>query len=163
MELDDDLRWSGLTGGYRTTYDPRKAIRKIADGDGSAWEELWEELHHQGDVGEASYAALIALVRVHRERAVSDWNTYALAVVIEVARHNPGNPPVPAWLAPEYEVAWRNLELMALNELPRATSDELIHSLIAALAAAKGRLILARMAMLTEDERQLMLDTAGWG
>jgi hypothetical protein len=163
MELGDDDRWAGLTGGYRRVYDPRKAIRRLAEGDSSAWEELWQELHHQGDVGEASYAALPALTRVHRDRAVSDWNIYALAVLIEVARHNPGNPPVPTWMLRSYEAAWRDLEMMALNELPQATGDDLIHSLFAALAVAKGRPTLARMAMLTEDERRQMLDLAGWG
>jgi hypothetical protein len=40
-----------------------------------AWDELWEELHHQGDVGEASYASVAHLVRIHRTGVVVDWNT----------------------------------------------------------------------------------------
>jgi hypothetical protein len=162
MELDDH-RWSDLRGGYGEHYDPRNAIRRLAEDDGSAWEELWEELHHQGDVGEASYAALPALVRAHQARGVPDWNTYALAATIEEARQNPKNPPVPDWLLADYEAAWRELEAMALREFPEATTNDLTDSIIAALALVKGRLTLARMAMLTEDERQEMLDTAGWG
>jgi hypothetical protein len=114
-------------------------------------------------VGEASYAALPALAHVHQARAILDWNTYALASTIEEARQNPNNPPVPDWLLADYENRWRQLETMALKELPAATSNELTDSIIAALASAKGRLTLARMAMLTEDERQEMLDSAGWG
>jgi hypothetical protein len=162
MQLDDEL-WNGLCGGYGEPYDPRGAIRRLLENDSSAWDELWEELHHQGDVGEASYAALPALVRVHQRRGIPDWNTYALAATIEEARRNPKNPPVPDWLLPDYKAAWSELETLALRELPAANSNELTDSIIAALALAKQRVTLARMAMLTEDERQEMLDTAGWG
>jgi hypothetical protein len=162
MELDDG-RWSDLKGGYGEPYDPRGAIRRVSENDASGWDELWQELHHQGDVGEASYAALPALARVHQARGIADWNTYALAVTIEEARQNPNNPSVPDWLLADYQAGLRKLETMALSELPSATSNELVDSIIAVLALAKGRLTLARMAMLTEDERQEMLDTAGWG
>lgn len=162
MDLDDE-RWTRLNGGYGEPYDPRAAIRRLSENGSSAWDELWQELHHQGDVGEASYAAIPALVRVHRARGIADWNTYALAVTIEEARHNSNNPPVPDWLRADYEAAWRDLETNALREFSAASSDELSDSIIATLAVAKGRLTLARMAMLAEDERQAMLDEAGWG
>jgi hypothetical protein len=162
MELDDE-RWTDLRGGYGEPYDPRSAIRRLSENDASAWDELWQELHHQGDVGDASYAALPALVHVHQARGILDWNTYALAATIEEARHNTKNPAVPDWLLAEYEAGWRDLETMALRELPAATSNELIDSIIAVLALAKRRLTLGRMAMLTEDERHEMLDSAGWG
>ena len=50
----DDIRWTKLSGGYRVPYDPRAALRKLASGTevSEAWKELWQELHHQGDVGE---------------------------------------------------------------------------------------------------------------
>jgi hypothetical protein len=161
MELDDE-RWSDLRGGYKVPYDPRDALRRLSNNDSSAWEELWQELHHQGDVGEASYAAVAALVRVHKARGVADWNTYGLAATIEEARQNPNNPPVPEWLTADYQRAWRELEASASRELAGATSEELTDSIIAVLALAKGRVTLARMAMLTEDERQEMLDSVGW-
>jgi hypothetical protein len=163
MELDDE-RWSGLQGGYRVAYDPRAALRRLANGDtASAWDELWNELHHQGDIGLASFAALPALVRIHEARGVADWNTYALAAVIEDVRANPANPSLPEWLRDDYERAWRDLERLALAEFAAAADDNLIHSLIAVLALSKGRRTLSRMAMLTEDERLEMLGEAGWG
>jgi len=56
----DDPRWRQLRGGYGSPYDPRKALLSLERGTDvlAAWSELWEELHHQGDVGEASYAAV---------------------------------------------------------------------------------------------------------
>jgi hypothetical protein len=163
MNMDDE-RWSNLEGGYRVAYDPRGALQKLASGEVvSAWDELWQELHHQGDIGLASFAVLPELVRIHKARGIADWNTYALAATIEAARDNPGNPKLPEWLRSEYELAWVDLERLALFDFPGATDDDLIHSLIAVLALSKGRRLLGRMARLTEDERQEMLGEAGWG
>ena len=76
MDLND-ARWSELKGGYRIAYDPPPALAKLERdaGDAEAWEELWNELHHQGDVGEASYASVPELVRIHREHEGRGWNT----------------------------------------------------------------------------------------
>lgn len=70
---------------------------KLARGDDVAetWNELWNERHHQGDIGGATFAALPHLIRIHDMRRVADWNIYAIAAVIELARDNPRNPPVP--------------------------------------------------------------------
>jgi hypothetical protein len=75
----DDVRWSNMTGGYKSPFDPRPLLKKLAtDSDTTeVWHELWEELHHQGDVGEASFAAAPFLVRSYRERGLLDWNIYA--------------------------------------------------------------------------------------
>lgn len=156
-----DKRWSQLQGGYRVPYDPRSALRRLANGDATAWEELWQELYHQGDVGEASYAALPEIVRLHRESGEGDWNTYALAATIELARHNGRNPSIPEWLQEEYEAAWTDLQSLALRQFPLAVTSELADSVIAVLALTKGRLTLAGLVMLTEDERQEIVATYG--
>ena len=72
----DDERWKHLMGGYKIPFDPRPSLRKLENQQdaASAWEELREELHHQGDVGNASYAAVPELVRIHRCGAAADWN-----------------------------------------------------------------------------------------
>ena len=119
--------------------------------------------HHQGNVGEVFYAAVPELVQIHQKRGVSDWNTYAIAATIEESRQNERYPAMPDWLLPDYEAAWRKLQALALAEFPDATDDELIHSIMAVLAFAKGRITLGRMAMLTEDERKEMLDATGRG
>jgi len=56
--------WGELNDGYGAPYDPRPAIAKLRAEplDQAAWGELWNELHHQGDVGAASYAAVPLLV-----------------------------------------------------------------------------------------------------
>src|SRR5581483_586309 len=131
MKMDDE-RWSSLDGGYRNADDPRAALGSLARGEsGAAWDELWNELHHQGDIGLASFAAVPELVRIHRLRGVADWNTYALAATIEDARANPNNPKLPDWLRSDYDRAWGDLQSIALAEFPTAVDDELIHSIIA--------------------------------
>jgi hypothetical protein len=59
----DDRKWKELLGGYKVPYDASHALRRLERG-ADAWKELWEELHHQGDLGEASYAAVPKLVRI---------------------------------------------------------------------------------------------------
>jgi hypothetical protein len=162
MNLADE-RWAALQGGYRQPYDVRPALQRFAAGDVAVWDEFWQELHHQGDVGEASYAAIPEIVRAYAAQARPDWNVFALAATVEEARHGVGNPTLPAWLVDDYESAWRQLEVRALADFPAASNDELVSSIMAVLALAKGKRTLARMALLTEDEREEMLGEAGWG
>ena len=151
--------WAGLQGGYRIPYDPRPALARLAAGDSAAaWDALWENLYHQGDVGEASYAAVPELVRIETERGAADWNGYALAVAVEQARGAGHNPPVPGWLRADYDRAWTQLTELALQAFPAASEPELVQSLFATLAIGKGWNSLARFATLAEDERQELLD-----
>jgi hypothetical protein len=46
LSLTDPI-WRELEGGYRMPYDASKALAQMEGGE-SVWEELWEELHHQG-------------------------------------------------------------------------------------------------------------------
>jgi hypothetical protein len=162
----DDPKWTGLLGGYRVPYDPRNALRSLARGHEieAVWAELWEELHHQGDVGEASYAAVPALVRIYIERGVPDWNAYALVATIEDARRAPGNPELPAWLTNAYNDALRQLAEIGLREFCDAKEPELVNSILSVLAFSKGQSLLARFASaFTEDERREILDQAPIG
>ena len=74
----DDERWNHLQGGYKTPFDPRPSLRKLESQQdtATAWKELWEELHHQGDVGDALYASIPELVRIHRKGSAADWDLY---------------------------------------------------------------------------------------
>lgn len=143
----DDPRWSTLQGGYRVPYDASVALRQLETSPSTdrAWEELWNELHHQGDVGEASYAALPHLVRIARERAFSDWSVYALATTIETARLSGDNPALPPFIEPSCHEAWRELTEFGLEQL-RFVSDELVvRSILGVVAIGKGSVKLGRL------------------
>jgi hypothetical protein len=169
MSLDglhlNDRRWTRLLGGYRVPYDPRRALLALERGTDvdNAWDELWNELHHQGDIGEASFAAVPHLVRIHERRSVPDWNTYLLAAIVELARDDPRNPKLPADFRKSYEIAWTRLVEIGLRELKAAESETLVTSIIAVVAIAKGQRTLGRFAIeFTEDERREILAKAGW-
>ncbi len=164
MDLDDE-RWTLFSGGYRVPYDPRKVLRSLELNEDveAAWQELATELYHQGDVGEASYATVPHLVRIHEQRGVADWNTYALVAMIEEARQIGGNPVLPADLRESYEQAWRRLVQVGLNELDAAEEPLLVSCIIAVIAMGKSQFNLGRFAVLfDEDERKRLFDEAIW-
>jgi hypothetical protein len=157
----NDPKWKEFKGGYKLPYDPTPVLQKLEDGTDTAgvWEELWQELHHQSDIGEASYAAIPHLVRIHEENHTLDWNLYALAATIEIERHRKTNPPLPPWLAQDYREAWKILLNLAIDDL-RAAKDEItVQVLLGVIALGKGLLTLgAVISDFTEDERLEILD-----
>lgn len=116
MDLNDS-RWEILNGGRGGMYDASPALRALAAGDWAAYGLLWDNLHHQGDIGEASYAAVPALVAIECERFERDWNFYGLVNTIEACRHREKNPPLPGWLSEEYRSALRKTMDLALTDL----------------------------------------------
>lgn len=136
----DDQRWRELEGGYRTPFDPRPLLSSLARGEDtrSTWDALWEGLHHQGDVGEASYAAVPHLVRIYRERGQIDWNTFAIVATIELARPEEGNPSLPAWLAEDYLGAIRDLGEIGIRQLSQTADHDVIRSILAVIAIRSG-------------------------
>lgn len=151
----EDPRWKGLTAGYRTTIDLRPILQRLESARDAkqAWEELWQELYHQGDIGEGSFVAVPHLVRIHRLRSTPDWNTYALAATIELARGKDGNPDVPAWARHSYDEALRELGQLGLTELSHASDQETVRSILGLLAVVHGARTHGRILVeFTEDE-----------
>ncbi len=141
-------------------YDPRDALLRLQkDGDDEeVWSEFWNYLHHQGDVGVASYAAVPHLVRVFEGRQ-RNWHFYALITVIEVERHRGRNPALPDWLEAGYREAMGTLLSFAAEDLTRDAEKEFSHSLLGAIAAAKGELLRAElMGTFGNDELEEMLE-----
>lgn len=154
-----DPRWRGLSGAFRVAYDPRPALLRLEQGDdvAEAWGELWADLLHEGDVGTASYAAVPHLVRVHAQRDVAEWNTFALAGRIELRRGVDDNPELPDWLVAGYTRAWAALPELALRDLQRCTEERLSRAAMGVLAIARG--LSATGAILLERTEA---DAAGW-
>jgi hypothetical protein len=151
MDLDDP-RWTRLLGGYRIAYDPRTALGALERGEAEiAWRELWGELHHQGDVGEASYAAVPHLVRIQAARGAPDWNAYALVATIEMARLDGRNPALPPDVREAYEAAWRRLVELGLRDLAEAQDPALASAIIGVIAIAKGQPALGPLAVMLAE------------
>ncbi|AKQ65934.1 hypothetical protein A176_002846 [Myxococcus hansupus] len=145
----DDPKWKELSGGYRIPYDASVALRELEAGE-DAWDELWQELHHQGDVGEASYAAVPHLVRIASAAPQIDKNLFSLVATIEIERHRGLNPPLPDWCQAAYAKAWAELIELALRDIRHATEPFDVQSLLGVIALARGQRNLGELLALTE-------------
>jgi hypothetical protein len=151
----DDARWENLTDGRRARNDLRPLLRRLesADDPTNTWEELWDALYHQGDIGDSAFAVVPHLVRIHAKRGVVEWNTYALAAMIELARGQGKNPDTPVWAGGAYAEALRTLTSLGLAELPRAENPEAVRSILAILAIVHGaRTYGGLLVQFSEDE-----------
>ena len=136
----DDERWEHLKGGYKTPFDPRPCLRKLENHQDTAatWDELWEELHHQGDVDDASYAAVPELVRIRRISGAADWNLYAMVAIIELARTESQNPEVPTWLLEDYCHSIQELAQMGTKDILSAEDSDTKRAILGVIAIARG-------------------------
>jgi hypothetical protein len=138
ISLGSEL-WDQLTGAYKTSLDPRPLLAKLeAKRDATTWPELWNELHHQGDVGTASYAAVPHLVRIYRKLGAIDWNIYAIVAIIELAREQRQNPEVPEPFKRDYFRAIQELAEIGQSEISRAEESETVRAILGVIAISKG-------------------------
>jgi hypothetical protein len=115
--------------GYREQYDPEPALLRLVSDHEAAIDELWENLYHQEDVDTASYYSVPALVEA---------GELSLVAAIEVARHEPQNPPIPKALKKSYDAA-----LLGALELSPVTEEE-CRSFYIIHAASRGNMKLAK-------------------
>jgi hypothetical protein len=156
----DDARWNELKGGYQTPFDPRPLLKKIESGEDleNTWHELWGELHHQGDVGEASYAAVPHIVRIHRHQGILDWNPYALVACIELARAQGNNPALPTWLENEYFDSIQELAKIGMDEFSQSKASAEIRGILTVLALSKGARTYAKLILEYSEEELIALE-----
>jgi hypothetical protein len=151
-DLDESV-WANLTGGYRMPLDPRPLVARLDTDQNteSAWQELWEELHHQGDVGDASYAAVPLLVDMYRKKRLVDWNTYALIAIIDLARTETKNPPLPDWLATQYHQAIKELAGLGVEDILKTDDADTIRAILSVIALAKDLRLHAKFLVFYTD------------
>jgi hypothetical protein len=161
----DDSRWNNLSGGYRMKCDPRPLLTRLENGQDAeeTWHELWDDLHHQGDVGEASYAAVPHLVRIYRNHVAPDWNTYAIVAIIELARDKGNNPSVPKWFEEDYFSAIQELAKMGATEVLSTKDPEAVRAILGIMSIAKGLRTHGKFLVeFSEDELLDMESKAGY-
>ncbi|MDF9795360.1 hypothetical protein OKW21_006727 [Catalinimonas alkaloidigena] len=129
-ELDDPI-WKDLTGGYQVPYDASDALKRLeASADEKdeelIWEELWNELYHQGDVGTASFLAIPQLVRIYKIKNRASYHVFAFITTIELVRIN-DSIHLPDEFNNEYEEA-----LDRIPELIDLIKDQIWDSVLAA-------------------------------
>jgi hypothetical protein len=156
----EDVRWSNITGGYKTPLDPRPLLKRLdTDSDTTeVWHELWDELHHQGDIGDASFASVPFIVESYRQRSMLDWNPYAIVAIIELARNEGENPDVPEWIADDYFHAIRSLAEIGTAQLFNAKTAEEVRAILSVIAIQRGLRIHGELLLKYSEEemREIM-------
>lgn len=144
----DDPRWQHYRSGYnRVKTDITPWIRQLLSGefDDSLWSFLWDDLHHQGDLGEASYAVIPYLVEYVKRSGNLNWNVFAFAACVELERTENGNPPVPIEFERSYHEGLQELPQLAIcRDSEKIWTAEQIMGIAACLALSKGHRGLAR-------------------
>ena len=159
IELDDP-RWPKLSHAYGSAADIPELLRQVARATGpktgyqsEPWFSLWSSLCHQGDVYDASYAALPHLVDI----AVSakepiDFSFFQLPAAIEIARNSGNGPPVPADMAETYNHAVSRLTECVAVHRHEDWDEPTLLSALSAFAAAKGHHRIAEAIMNLDDD-----------
>jgi hypothetical protein len=154
-----DPRWQTYRSGHRVVYDASPLLRQLLEVGAAQhlWDELWEELHHQGDVDAASYAAVPYLLAFSAQSKTLDWNAFALISTIELAR--PDNPAPPPELHNAYFQAVKQLPAIVCNHPQQEWDDTLTRSIVSCIALARSQRILASVYLeMTLEVAQVWLE-----
>lgn len=153
----DDIKWKEFDGGYRMPYDASVLLIRLEQATSpeeieAIFSELWNELHHQGDVGLASYFSVPHILRIAIEKDIFNFNVFGLVSTIELERHK-DNPPLPKEFEEEYLRSLRDgiHELVKIG-LKKDWDLTLASTMLSALAISKGHLLLADAISKMEDE-----------
>ena len=156
ISLEDPL-WRTLDGGYKTPYDAsiplnnlevatdEKEIDKILD-------ELWGELHHQGDVGIASYLAVPQLARIAATKDLYTWRLLGICSLIEQQRRLENNPQLPDIYTDYYADGLKTLNQFIVSNINSQTDDTTFTAALSLLAACQGRTKLSKAIDLLEGD-----------
>jgi hypothetical protein len=112
------------------------------------WDLLWDRLEHQFTVYDASYAAVPHLIRI---AALSDKNPhysyFLLPAAIEISRAMGYGRPLPDDLAAAYHYAIHQFPNLASRFVDTPWDEALTRGIAAAVAVAKGHILLANTVM----------------
>lgn len=153
----DDIRWKEFDGGYHLPYDasvPLTRLERAASPEeiNAIFSELWNELHHQGDVGLASYFSVPHILRIAIEKQIYNFNVFGLVSTIEIERHK-NNPPLPKEFEAEYLQSLRDgIPALVKIGLDKSWDLTLASTVLSALAISKGHLLMADAISKMEDD-----------
>lgn len=155
MNLDNPI-WATLNGGYKIPYNASLPLQKLAVSRQQEMEsifaDLWENLHHQGDVGEVSYLAVPQLVAICIAKKSLDWNFIGLCILIENCRLEDHNPEIPKEFQDDYFEALQEFERYLLQNFKNITDQTALRLSLALFATINGQPGLGKaLEMLDQD------------
>lgn len=148
FDLNNSI-WKTFKSAYRINYNASIKLKELEKAEDEKvieeiFQELWEELHHQGDVDLASYFSLPHLIRIGIENSFNTYHIPALVAVIEIQRHG-NNPKIPEEFKEDYKNEIKNItELMKRNQSEK-WDENYATSALSAMAAVNGQIDLAKM------------------
>jgi hypothetical protein len=156
MELDDRI-WATLAGGYKIPYNASRPLKKLRDATrqdefAPVFAELWDNLHHQGDVGIASYLAIPQLVSICINKKLLDWNFIGLCVVIENCRLDGNNPELPEEYQNPYFESLSQFERYLLLNFKSITDQTALRLSLALFATVNGQPGLGKAIEILEED-----------
>ena len=163
MNLQND-KWTNLDGGYKMPYDASTPLRQLRLTDepklvAGIFAELWDNLHHQGDIGLASYFSVPLLVDICIEKGSLDWNFVGLCLLIEHCRLSGDNPVLPKELEYSYFASLNKLEQYLLDNLKKIKDETTLRLTLSLFATLNGQRDLGKaIQQLDEDILEEFLD-----
>src|SRR5207244_1636386 len=103
------------------------------------FDELWDNLHHQGEVGLASYLAVTALIEICMDKKSFDWNFIGLIITIENARIRGKNPELPLEFDDLYFGSIVKFEDYLHSNFKSITDSSALRMALALFATANGQ------------------------
>ena len=143
LNLDSPV-WSELRHAYGTASDIPPLIRQLqglptSAGNDEPWFTLWSALAHQGDVYDASFAAVPHVVAALAQDPLSADETYfQFPAWVEICRAKSGIE-VPESLASSYFEALSRLPSLVAAASVRFWDAGFLACALSAIAAAKGQ------------------------
>ncbi|WP_206242212.1 hypothetical protein [Novosphingobium terrae] len=155
----DNPRWTTLTHAYGSAADIPDLLRQLScktgpkvSFDSEPWFTLWSSLCHQGDVFDASYAALPHIVEIAcAAEGPLEFSFFQLPAAIEIARANGRGPAIPPDLADGYHLAVTGLADCVALHRHSVWDEATMLSAISAQAIAKGHHRIAEAVMNLDD------------
>ncbi|MBC7948679.1 MAG: hypothetical protein H7Y42_12400 [Chitinophagaceae bacterium] len=143
MDLDSPS-WRSLYGGNKIPYNASLPLKKLRDAVkpeevSVILDALKENLHHNGDVGTASYAAIPQLVAICITKRSFDSRYIGLCLLIELCRIEKHNPEVPEDLQGSYFDSLSQLERYLLLNFKNITDQTSLRLTLALLATLNGQ------------------------
>lgn len=160
----DSPRWSELRHAYGAAGEIPALLRTLKSvppsaGDTEPWSTLWSALAHQGDVFDASFAAVPHVVdALSRDPLKADFSYLQFPAWIEVCRVKNGIE-VPSDLRADYFAALARLPELVAAASVREWDEGFLRCALAALSAAKGQATIAEASLeLTPEVAQEFME-----